>query len=93
MTIEVALLVALISCAVGVITFLVGRKTAHKKEGEEWGELKTDIGYIKRDISDIKDVLMVDMKASIRRLHKRIDNHLMREHHMVAPRDDDDNEV
>jgi len=103
MTIEFGLIAALIGCIIGVITFFVGRQSAAKKDGQEWGafqaELKTDISYIKRDVSEIK-VSVADSKndtmaaivkegdnrrISIRRLHEKFDDHLVKYHNVPAP--------
>lgn len=54
MTIEIGLIISLVGCAIGVITFFIGRQTAAKNSGQEWGELKADIKYIKEDIAEIK---------------------------------------
>lgn len=97
MTVEIGLLFAAIACIIGIVGFFGGRQTAAKKDGQEWGsfqaELKKDIEYIKRDIELIKMSFNEDskeLKASIRRVHKRIDDHMRNDHKMVVPNYTDD---
>lgn len=54
MDIEITVIMALISCVVGFSTFIIGRQTAAKNSGQEWGELKADIKYIKDDVIEVK---------------------------------------
>lgn len=58
MTIEIGLIFALVGCIIGVITFFVGRQSAAKKDGEQWGsftsEIRGDISNIKDNVSEIK---------------------------------------
>lgn len=82
----VAILTPIITGACTVITFVIGRKTAVKKHGEEEGALKADINYIKQGIDGLRnDQAMTDKKIernservtrleeSIKNAHKRID--------------------
>ena len=85
-SIEIGMLIALTGSIVGLVTFLAGRQSAAKKDGEFWGTLKTDIDYIKRDVSYTRSVLDAYSKkndAAIARLHKRIDDHLTKDHNII----------
>jgi len=100
---EPAIPIVVISCIVCVATFLLGRQSVAKKDGQEWGaftaELKTDISYIKRDVSEIKvsvadsrnDTMAAisregdNRRDSVRRLHEKIDDHLVKYHNVPAP--------
>lgn len=103
MTIELGLLFAAIACIIGVSTFMAGKQSSAKKDGHEWGafqaELRTDIGYIKRDVSEIKvsvsdsrnDTMAAitsegeHRRDSIRRLHEKFDAHLVTFHNAPPP--------
>lgn len=96
MTIEIGLLIALVGGIIGVATFFIGRQTAAKKDGEQWGEfkaeLKTDITYIKRDVGEIKSSVndnSRENRESIRRVHDRLDAHLREDHGMTIPKRED----
>ena len=56
MSIEMVLISGVISCVIGVLSFLGGKLTAAKQKGQEWGELKTDMKYIKEGIAEIKSI-------------------------------------
>lgn len=93
MSVEIGLLLAVIAGIIGIATFFIGRQTAAKNSGEEWGsfkaELKTDIGYIKRDVSEIKSSVgenNQELRASIRRLHERMDTHERDYHNKIITR-------
>lgn len=54
MTIDITALIAVLGFALSVGTFFVGRTTAAKNTGQEYGVMLTDIGYIKSGIDDMK---------------------------------------
>ncbi|MBR5312210.1 MAG: hypothetical protein IKU40_04935 [Clostridia bacterium] len=54
MNIDVSVLIAVIGCALSVGTFFIGRTTAAKSSGQEYGVMLTDIGYIKSGVDDMK---------------------------------------
>ena len=56
MSIEMVLIFGFISCLIGVLSFLGGKLAAAKQKGQEWGELKTDMKYIKEGIAEIKNI-------------------------------------
>lgn len=54
MNIDVSILIAVCGFALSVGTFFVGRMTAAKTSGQEYGVMLTDIGYIKSGVDDMK---------------------------------------
>ena len=51
---ELTVAIAVAGLAVSVGTFFVGRTTAAKNSGKEYGVMLTDIGYIKSGVDDMK---------------------------------------
>lgn len=89
---EIGLIFTIIAGIIGIITFFIGRQSAAKNDGQEWGELKSDIRHIKGDIEEIKGTVgdsNRSLKESIRRLHKRIDDHERDYHNKIVTRSDD----
>jgi hypothetical protein len=83
MTIELGLLLTAAAGVVGVSTFLIGRQSAAKHEGERWGKMEATLLHMQRDIRETKDIVgdnSRDMKVAIRRAHERLDAHLRDEH-------------
>lgn len=83
MTIELTVLIAVIGCGLSVGTFFIGRVTAAKNNGQQTGQVLTELGYIKkgidgleRDIKEIKrqytdlDVRVSKLEEAIRIYHK-----------------------
>ena len=54
MTIDISILIAVCGFALSVGTFFVGRMTAAKTSGQEYGVMLTEIGYIKSGVDDMK---------------------------------------
>ena len=54
MSIDMTVLIAVIGGAVSVGTFFIGRLTAAKTSGQEYGVMLTEIGYIKSGVDDMK---------------------------------------
>lgn len=54
MTINPSVLVAALGLLLSLLTFVVGRTTAAKSDGQERGVLLTEIGYIKSGVDDMK---------------------------------------
>lgn len=50
MTIEVSVLIAILGCALSVGTFFVGRMTAAKTSGQEDGEMRANVRYIRESV-------------------------------------------
>lgn len=103
MAIEVGVLTAVIAVVVATATFFIGRQSAAKNDGSEWGALKSDISHIMNDVQEIKlDVkdtradymrdiseLRREFRQSTRRVHKRIDDHEEKYHGKIITRDED----
>lgn len=83
MTIELTVLIAVIGCGLSIGTFFIGRVTAAKNNGQQTGQVLTELGYIKkgidgleRDIKEIKrqytdlDVRVSKLEEAIRIYHK-----------------------
>lgn len=51
---ELTILIAVSGCAVSIATFFIGRTTAAKNSGKEYGVMLTEIGYIKSGVDDMK---------------------------------------
>ncbi len=71
MNIDVSILIAVCGFALSVGTFFVGRMTAAKTSGQEYGVMLTDIGYIKSGIDDMKKKMEQSDKRYID-LEKRV---------------------
>ena len=54
MEISVTVLIAFMGLAVSVATFFIGRTTAAKNSGKEYGVMLTEIGYIKSGVDELK---------------------------------------
>ena len=78
MTVDIAVLIAVGGFALSVGTFFVGRMTAAKTSGQEDGEIKTNVQYIKDSVDkhDKKlDKIMdnySDLEGEIRELKARL---------------------
>lgn len=63
--------ISLIGLAISVSTFLIGRVTANKQEGEKSGYLASDIGYIKAGIDDLKTEIRA-IKIEVAEMNTRV---------------------
>lgn len=54
MDVNMSVLIALVGCTMSVTTFFVGRTTAAKNSGQEYGVMLTEIGYIKSAVDDLR---------------------------------------
>ena len=54
MAIELTILIAVGGFALSAASFFIGRTTAAKSSGQEYGVMLTDIGYIKSGVDDMK---------------------------------------
>ncbi|MEB9454446.1 hypothetical protein [Bacillus anthracis] len=87
MTIELGLLLTLLSLAISYLGYSLNRTKAAKSDGQENAEMKAELGYIRKGVDDIR----IDQKASEKQMisfgeritrveesskqaHKRIDN-------------------
>jgi hypothetical protein len=50
MTIDLTILIAVVGCALSVVTFFIGRVTAAKSSGIADGEMKSDVRHIKNAV-------------------------------------------
>lgn len=76
MQVDVSILIALIGCALGIAGFFVGRAAANKKEGEEAGEMRSDVKHIREKVDKVDQrVERFDtrLKNEVNRLSGRID--------------------
>lgn len=62
MQIDVTILISLLSVAMTIASFFIGRMTATRKQGQENGQLLSDIGYIKRGMDDLKSEIKEERK-------------------------------
>lgn len=73
--------ISLIGLAISVTTFLIGRVSANKAEGEKNGYLASDIGYIKAGIDDLKTEIrtlkieIADLSERLVRVEEQVKNH------------------
>ena len=51
MTIEIGIIISLIGCIIGIVSFIIGQKKAGKDDGLQMGEF---MGMIKTEIANIK---------------------------------------
>jgi chromosome segregation ATPase len=87
MTIELGILISVLSVIIALLTYSLNRTKAIKSDGQESAELKAELGYIRRGVDDIKIDLRANEKQmqalgervtrveeSAKSLHKRVDN-------------------
>lgn len=60
MTIELGILIAVCGLAISFASFLAGRAKTYKMDGQESGMLKSELGYIRKGVDDIR----IDLKAN-----------------------------
>ena len=87
MTVEVGVLIAVLSLVISYLAYSLNRTKALKTDTQESAELKAELGYIRKGVDDIR----FDLKANERQMialgervtrveesskqaHKRIDN-------------------
>src|SRR5690625_932727 len=86
-TVEIGILIAVCGLALSFATFWAGRAKAYKTDGKESGMLKSELGYIRKGVDDIRIDLRANEKnigllservtrveESTKQAHKRIDN-------------------
>lgn len=54
MQIDVGIMVSLLSVALAVGTFFLGRTSAAKSSGQQQGQVLTELGYIKRGVDGLE---------------------------------------
>ncbi len=76
MNIDLNLLTAAVGMALSVGTFFIGRMTAAKTSGQEYGVMLTEIGYIKSGVDDMKkkmeqsDKRYIDMEKRLSKVEE-----------------------
>ncbi|HFJ9472625.1 hypothetical protein PDK06_27835 [Bacillus cereus group sp. TH217LC] len=87
MTIEVGVLIAIVSAVIGYFSYALNRSKEIKADGQQGAEMKAELGYIRKGVDDIR----IDLKAnekqmqqlservtrveeSSKQAHKRLDN-------------------
>lgn len=79
MSVEVGILLSLFGCALSAATFFIGRQSAAKNSGKEYGVMLTEIGYIKSGVDDMKhkmeqsDKHYIDHEKRIKSLEDRME--------------------
>jgi hypothetical protein len=87
MTVEIGVLVAVLSLIVAYLGYQLNKSKEIKSDGQESAELKAELGYIRRGVDDIKIDLRANEKQmqalgervtrveeSTKQAHKRMDN-------------------
>jgi hypothetical protein len=57
LTIEVGILFAAVSGAIGIATFIIGRQSAAKSAGQNEGRLLTELEFLKKTVERIEHIL------------------------------------
>ena len=87
MTIEIGVLIAIVSAAVSYFGYSLNKTKSIKSDGQQSAEMRAELGYIRKGVDDIR----IDLKAnekqmqrlservtrveeSSKQAHKRIDN-------------------
>ena len=78
MHMDLSILIAVTGLAVSVAAFFIGRTTAAKNSGKEYGVMLTEIGYIKSGVDDMKrkmeqsDKRYVDLAGRVTALEEKM---------------------
>ncbi|MCI0767419.1 hypothetical protein [Bacillus sp. TL12] len=87
MTIEIGVLIAVLSLAISYFAYSLNKTKAIKSDGQQSAEMRAELGYIRKGVDDIR----IDLKASEKQMialgervtrveesakqaHKRLDN-------------------
>ncbi|MGQ8823691.1 hypothetical protein COJ93_19100 [Bacillus anthracis] len=87
MTIEIGVLIAVLSLAISYLAYSLNKTKTIKSDGQQSAEMKAELGYIRKGVDDIR----IDLKASEKQMialgervtrveesskqaHKRLDN-------------------
>ncbi|AZR76295.1 hypothetical protein Q1J45_24670 [Pseudomonas rhodesiae] len=64
MTIELGVLIALLSLVISYFGYALNRSKSIKSDGQQSAEVKAELGYIRKGVDDIR----IDLKASERQM-------------------------
>lgn len=87
MTIEIGVLIAVLSLAISYLAYSLNKTKTIKSDGQQSADMKVELGYIRKGVDDIR----IDLKASEKQMialgervtrveesskqaHKRLDN-------------------
>lgn len=65
MTIEIGIIISLIGCIIGIVSFIIGQKKSSKDDGLELGSF---MGMIKTEIANIKEMI-----TELKNDHREVD--------------------
>ena len=65
MTIELGIIISLVGCIIGIVSFIIGQKKSGRDDGMEFGQF---IGEIKTELANIKEMIN-ELKSD----HKEVD--------------------
>lgn len=77
--IDITIIIAFLGCALSVTTFFIGRISAAKNSGQEYGVMLTEIGYIKSGVDDMKkkmeqsDKRYIDLSERVTVLEEKVE--------------------
>lgn len=71
MQIDTGVLIALVGCALSVATFFIGRTTQAKSNGQQTGQVLTELGYIKKGVDGLERKLD-ELQKSYSKLENRV---------------------
>lgn len=54
MQIDTGVLIALVGCTLSVATFFIGRTSQAKSNGQQTGQVLTELGYIKKGVDGLE---------------------------------------
>ncbi|MED1431114.1 MULTISPECIES: hypothetical protein [Bacillus cereus group] len=87
MTIEIGVLVAILSLAISYFAYSLNKTKSIKSDGQQSAEVKAELGYIRKGVDDIRIDLKANEKQMIalgervarveessKQAHKRLDN-------------------
>lgn len=78
MQIDTGVLIALVGCALSVATFFIGRTTQAKSNGQQTGQVLTELGYIKKGVDGLERKLdelqknYGELKTRVTKLEERV---------------------
>ena len=86
---DISVITSILGVALSVATFFIGRQTAAKSQGQQDGQIMSELGYLKSNTDDIKRRLdkqderhldlvtrLTAVEASASEAHKRLDDFL-----------------